>query len=148
MEAMSVLATAMNEALLQSYDGTLRIFSAFNGNKTARFTLHGQGGFIISSEIKAGEIQWIAIKSLYGNPCKLELPWNKAILNSSRNNSKSRTISGKTAVIQTKPDEVILIIPEGHNLQFWSILNEKPSANENVKYHSSGKTQLGLQRMF
>ena len=147
MEAMSVLATAMNEALLQSYDGTIRVFPAFNGHKTARFTLHAQGGFVVSSEIKSGNIAWIAIKSLYGNTCRLELPWNETSLQSSLNRN-SRLVSGKTTAIKTKPDEVILLIPQGQDFQTWSVVAEKPSANENVKYHSSGKTQLGIPRMF
>ena len=147
MEAMSVLATGMNESLLQSYDGTIRIFPAFSGLKTARFTLHAQGGFVISSEIKAGEVRWVSIKSLHGNPCKLELPWTKAIIRSSLKN-KIRIISDKTAVINTKPEEVITLVPEGQNPQNWSVVGEKPVANENVKYHSSGKAQLGIPKMY
>ena len=147
MEAMSVLATAMNESLLQSYDGTIRLFPAFKGLKTARFTLHAQGGFIVSSEIKAGIVQWVAIKSLYGNACKLEMPWNKALLNSNLK-GKSRKCSSKTVEFKTKTEECLLLIPEGQNLQSWSLIAEKPSANENVKYHPSGKTQLGIPRMY
>ncbi len=147
MEAMSVLATGINESLLQSYDGTIRIFPAFSGRKTARFTLHAQGGFVISSEIKAAEVQWISIKSLHGNPCKLELPWTKAIIQSNLT-KKIRIVSSKTAVIKTKPEELITLVPEGQNPQNWSVVGEKPVPNENIKYHSSGKTQLGIPRMF
>lgn len=147
MEAMSLMATAMNESLLQSYDGTLRIFPAFKGAKTARFTLHAQGGFVVSSEIKAGVVQWIAIKSLYGNLCKLELPWNKASVQSSLTR-KSRIVTENKSEFKTKPDEVIIFIPQGQNLQLWSASEEKPLPNENVKYHSSGKVQLGIPRMF
>ena len=147
MESMSLLATAMNESLLQSYDGTLRIFPAFEGAKTARFTLHAQGGFVVSSEIKAGVVQWIAIKSLYGNPCKLELPWNKSSVHSSLNR-KNRSITGQIATLKTKPDEVLILMVEGKNLQSWQVTGENPLPNENVKYHPSGKVQLGIPRMF
>jgi hypothetical protein len=147
MEAMSVLATAMNEALLQSYDGTIRVFPAFKGDKTARFTLHAQGGFVVSSEIKSGTVEWIAVKSLYGNTGKLELPWNETLLQSSLSR-KSRLVSEKTTVFQTKAGEVILLLPPGKDVESWSVVAEKPSANENVKYHPSGKAQLGLPRMF
>ena len=147
MEAMSVLATAMNEALLQSYDGTIRVFPAFNGSKAGRFTLHAQGGFVVSSEIRSGNIAWIAIKSLHGNTCRLELPWNKTLLQSNLDR-KSRLVSEKATAFKTKPGEVILLIPEGQDLQTWSVVAEEPSPNENVKYHSSGKTQLGIPRMF
>jgi hypothetical protein len=147
MEAMSVLATAMNESLLQSYDGTLRVFPAFPVNKTGRFTLHAAGGFIVSSEIKSGEVQWICVKSISGNPLELELPWNKASVKSNIKNSR-QVISGNPARIKTKVNEVLMILPEGKDLTSWSVVNEKPPANENVKYHSSGKTRLGIPRMF
>ena len=147
MEAMSVLATAMNESLLQSYDGTIRIFPAFSSSKCGRFTLHAQGGFIVSAEIKCGTIQWIAIKSLYGNPCKLKLPWNKAIIKSSLTN-KNRIVRGKTALLNTSTEELIILVPERQNPQNWSVVGEKPALNENVKYHPSGKAQLGIPRMF
>lgn len=147
MEAMSVLATGMNESLLQSYDGTIRIFPAFGGQKTARFTLHAQGGFVISSEIKAGAVKWISIKSLHGNTCKLELPWGKANMQSNLTR-KNRVMSEKIASIKTKPEELIMIFPEMQDLKSWSVVREQPTPNENVKYHSTGKAQLGIPRMF
>ena len=147
MEAMSVLATAMNESLFQSYEGILRIFPAFPANKNGRFTLHAEGGFIVSSEIKSGKVQWVSIKSLYGNPCKLELPWNKAVVQSNlkRNN---QMINGNITEIKTKSNEMIMIFPEGKDLRSWSVVSEKPLPNENVRYHLSGKAQLGLPQMF
>ena len=147
MEAMSVFATAINESLLQSYDGTLRIFPAFPSDKTGRFTLHAEGGFVVSSEIKSGIVQWVCIKSLSGNLCKLQLPWEKAVAQSNLKR-KGQVISGKIAEIRTNAGEVILILPEGQNPGAWTVLSETPLANEKVKYHASGKTQLGIPRMF
>ncbi|MEZ5107304.1 MAG: hypothetical protein R2757_22555 [Draconibacterium sp.] len=147
MESMSVLATAMNESLLQSYDGILRIFPAFPDSRNGRFTLHAEGGFIVSSEIKSGKVQWISIKSLYGNPCKLELPWGKAVAQSNLK-KKKQMLGGEIAEMKTKPGELITIISEGQSLQGWELIDEQPLPNEVVKYHSSGKTQLGIPRMF
>jgi len=147
MESMSVLATTMNESLFQSYDGILRIFPAFPSNKNGRFTLHAKGGFIVSSEIKSGEIQWICIKSLYGNLCKLELPWDEAVLYSDLKR-KSRIVSGKIVTIKTELNDVTMILPKGKSLDSWSMVKEEPLLNEKIKYHSSGKTQLGIPRMF
>jgi len=125
----------------------LRIAPAFPKNKTGRFTLHAEGGFIVSSEVKSGDIQWICIKSLYGNPCKLELPWKKANMTSGL--KKGTQLSGPHVVeFKTKANEVIMILPEGKDVKAWSVVGENPSANEKVKYHSSGKTRLGIPRMF
>ncbi len=147
MESMSVLATAMNESLLQGYDGILRTFPAFPANKNGRFTLHAEGGFIVSSEIKSGEVQWVSIKSLLGNPCKLALPWNKAVVQSNLKKN-SKLINGNIVEITTKANEMIMIFPEGKDLRSWSVVSEIPLPNENVRYHSSGKAQLGIPRMF
>ncbi len=147
MESMSVLATAMNESMLQSYDGSLRIFPAFPSNKTGRFTLHAEGGFVVSSEIKSGKIKWICIKSLSGNTCKLELPWKKAVIQSNLR-KKSQKVKGDSAVIKTKTGETLTVFAEGQSTQNWSLVAETPMANEKVKYHSSGKAQLGIPRMF
>lgn len=57
-------------------------------------------------------------------------------------------ISGNKAEIKTKANDVIMIFPEGQDLRSWSLVSEKPLANEKVKYHSSGKTQLGIPRMY
>jgi len=147
MESMSVLATAMNESLLQSYDGTLRVFPAFPSDRSGRFTLHAEGGFIVSSEIKSGKVAWICIRSLHGNICKLELPWSEAVvqLNSK---GKNRIINGSIAEIRTHANETILIFPRGQNQDSWTALSENPLPNEQVRYHSSGKTRLGIPRMF
>jgi hypothetical protein len=147
MESMSVLATAMNESLLQSYDGTIRIFPAFPSDKTGRFTLHARGGFIVSSEIKSGKVEWISVKSLNGNTCHIEIPWNFATSKSSLR-SKSKRISGKLAEIKTSPGEFILLTGENKNPENWTLEEEVPSANEKVRYHSSGKARLGIPEMF
>jgi hypothetical protein len=147
MESMSVLATAMNESLLQSYDGVLRIFPAFSVNKSGRFTLHAQGGFIVSSEIKSGEIQWICVQSLNGNSCKLQLPWGKATVQSNLK-KKSQPVSGRITEFNTKAGERFLILPEGKNIGEWTVSSEHPEENEKPKFHPSGKSQLGLPRMF
>ena len=147
MEATSVLTTAMNESLLQSYDGILRVFPAFPANKSGRFTLHARGGFIVSSEIKSGEVKWIAIKSLLGNKCNLVLPWKTGILQSNLKKSGQK-ISGDLAEFKTKPNEVIFILSDGKDFKGWKSTSESPLSNEKVRYHSSGKTRLGIPRMY
>jgi hypothetical protein len=147
MESMSVLSTAMNESLLQSYDGIIRLFPAFPENRSGRFTLHAEGGFVVSSEIVSGNIRWISIRSLYGNDLKIELPWENAVWYSSLK-KKIRNTEGGKAVLKTKPGEEFLILSKGGDRGKWSVKNENPLQNEQVRYHSSGKARLGIPRMF
>lgn len=147
MESMSVLTAAMNESLLQSFDGILRIAPAFPASRSGRFTLHAVGGFIVSAEMKAGTVQWVCIKSKSGNVCSVKIPWEKATLHS--NLRKVRALINKDITeIKTLAGEIIMIFPEGVKMSSWSHSQEKPHANDKVKYHSSGKAQLGLPRMF
>lgn len=147
MESMSVLTTAMNESLLQSYDGVLRIAPAFSNTSSGRFTLHAVGGFIVSAEINAGIVQWICIKSKSGNNCRVSIPWEETTLNS--NMQKERVLIKKGITeIKTLASEIIIMVPEGVKMSSWSHLQERPKANNNVKYHSSGNAQLGIPRMF
>jgi alpha-L-fucosidase 2 len=145
MESMSVLATAMNESLLQSYDGTIRVFPAFPLNRHGRFTLHAQGGFIVSSEIISGDVQWISIKSLSGNPLRLELPWEITYVKSDLQ-KKNQKISSKVVDIKTRPNEMIMFVKQDPGN--WLLKKEMPVPNENLKFHPSGKTRLGIPRMF
>ena len=147
MESMSVLATSINESLFQSYDGLLRVFPAFPDNRSGRFTLHSEGGFIVSSEISSGEVKWICIKSLYGNTFRIELPWPAAVVKSILS-QKSRKLSEKVAEIKTKPGEILILVREGADPDKWIVTGEVPASNEKVRYHSSGKTRLGIPRMF
>ncbi|MBN2640677.1 MAG: hypothetical protein JXR78_03405 [Victivallales bacterium] len=80
MESMSILAAAMNEAMLQSYDGVIRIAPAADREKNARFTLHAQGGFVVSAEIAEDMVQWVCIEAERGGVCKLFNPWEEAFV--------------------------------------------------------------------
>ena len=147
MESMSVLAAAMNESLLQSHEGVLRIAPAFPADGSGRFTLHAQGGFIISGEIKTGAIQWICIRSIWGNGCRVELPWEKADVHSNRKRA-GYSVGGGIAEIKTAAGETILMVPHGVKIDSWSHVREERRKNEKVRRHSSGKAQVGLPRMF
>ncbi|MEX2565665.1 MAG: hypothetical protein WD431_06970 [Cyclobacteriaceae bacterium] len=147
MESMSVLATAMNESLLQSYDGVVRIAPAFSSEKSGRFTLHAAGGFIVSSETLSGTVQWICIKSTLGNTCRVKIPWEKAKIYSGLKEIKY-TKSGDITEIKTKTGDILMMVPEEKEIDNWVVEQEKPRRNESVKYHSSGEAQLGLPRMF
>lgn len=147
MESMSVLATAMNESLLQSHDGVLRVFPAFPAEKDCRFTLHARGGFIVSSEIRSGKVQWICLESLLGSPCTVEIPWDQAVVQNA-GAKKGKIFTGRRLELKTKVRDRIMLLPSGSGLSSWSVMSEMPAANEKAKIHGSGNARLGLERMF
>ncbi|MCL5099437.1 MAG: glycoside hydrolase N-terminal domain-containing protein [Candidatus Omnitrophica bacterium] len=80
LEPSAILAEAVNEMLMQSYDGTIRVFPAAPSEWPSAFTLRAVGGFLVSSEKAAGEAPtYVYIRSLLGNRCSVVPPWTGAI---------------------------------------------------------------------
>ncbi|MNO17920.1 hypothetical protein D3C76_76220 [compost metagenome] len=70
------LPAVINECLLQSYNGALRLFPNWPSHQKAEFhTLRATGGFLVSAAIEAGEVQWIEITSEAGGPLSFYIPW-------------------------------------------------------------------------
>lgn len=77
MEPINILGTAVNEMLLQSQEGKIRIFPALPKNRSMAFSLMARGAFRVSSYInKGGEIPGIEITSVNGNLCRIQNPWS------------------------------------------------------------------------
>lgn len=54
-ETLPIIACAVNEMLMQSYDGTLRLFAAVEKGDECAFKLAAEGGFLVSAVYKNGE---------------------------------------------------------------------------------------------
>jgi hypothetical protein len=76
-EYLGVHLLVMNESLLQSYSGKIRVFPALppDASLVTRFTLAAQGGFLVSSEREAGVVKYIGIKSQLGGMVTVINPW-------------------------------------------------------------------------
>jgi hypothetical protein len=61
--------------LIQSWGGTIRVFPACpSAWKDAVFhNLRAEGGFLVSAERKNGKTAWVRIKSLAGEPCRIQI---------------------------------------------------------------------------
>jgi hypothetical protein len=71
------LPAVINECLLQSYNGSIRLFPNWTEHHSAEFkTLRAVGGFLVSARVEHGEVLWIEIESLAGAICKLIIPWD------------------------------------------------------------------------
>jgi alpha-L-fucosidase 2 len=70
-------AAAVQEMLLQSYSGVLRLFPAVPATwKDASFeTLRAEGAFLVSAEWEGGAVERVEIVSEKGGPCRLEGPF-------------------------------------------------------------------------
>lgn len=73
-------AQVIGEMLFQSQDGVLRFFPAwdFTLGDAAFYSLRGEGAFLASAETRNGEIAYAIIRSLVGNVCRVQCPFESA----------------------------------------------------------------------
>lgn len=78
IETLSAVPLTVNEMLMQSYEGTIRVFPNWNPRKDASFEqLRAYGAFLVSSNLKNGVVGYIKILSEKGNQITLQSPWMK-----------------------------------------------------------------------
>lgn len=78
LNSSSGFAAAINEMLIQSYNGIIRVFPAVPKDWDCRIAdFRVVGAFLVSSEIVAEEVKYIMVKSLAGEKCKVANPWKE-----------------------------------------------------------------------
>jgi alpha-L-fucosidase 2 len=147
LESMSVLSCALNESLLQSHDGVIRVAPAVAASKEqARFTLHAAGGSVVSAQMAHGQPLWVAIEARQGGACQVHNPWPEAIIQ--RNGVADGVCTNGVLNIPTEPGDKILLVPDQMTLDTWEVVPEQPAANGSGKTCPLDWAQLGLPRMF
>jgi len=104
------LPVVVNECLMQSYTGTIRLFPNWPGGKDAAFhTLRAVGGFLVSAEMKNGKVLQVEILSEAGSPLKIISPWKQgAAITNHKGTTKH---AGKLIEIDTRKGERIVLRP-------------------------------------
>jgi alpha-L-fucosidase 2 len=111
-EQFSVVPSTLQEMLLQSFDGTLRLFPNWPKDKDARFgTLRARGAFLVSAGLKSGVVSGVTILSEKGRDCVVFNPWPGKKVKVSRNGAATETISGERFTLKTKENETLTISP-------------------------------------
>jgi len=108
IETLAAVPLTINEMLMQSYEGIVRIFPNWDHKKDASFDkLRAYGAFVISSSLKKGKIEYVKLVSEKGRPCILENPWPGKKAQLIRNNKKAETLEGNTFNFPTGENEMI-----------------------------------------
>jgi alpha-L-fucosidase 2 len=104
------LPVVINECLMQSYDGTIRLFPSWPPEKDAEFhNLRAAGAFLVSSTLENGKVSGIEITSEAGGRLKIMLPWKDgATINRNDGKSKVKAVFFET---DTEKGEKIYLKP-------------------------------------
>ncbi|MFD0693603.1 OmpL47-type beta-barrel domain-containing protein [Paenibacillus sp. GCM10027628] len=114
IENLNTVPTTVNEMLLQSYQGKIRVFANWPANTYAKFgDFRAYGGFLVSSDMENNIVQYVRLISEKGRNATLVNPWPDQTLVIYRNGVASGTLSGSEINITTSPNETIHIAPNG-----------------------------------
>lgn len=112
IENFSTVPNTINEMLCMGHMHILRIFPVWPKNRDASFyQLRTYGAFLVSSELKDGQVQYVRIVSEKGKTCKLKNPWPEYEVFIKSNMSKRKKMHGDLLEIITKPGEELNIKP-------------------------------------
>jgi len=111
-------ASAIQDFLLQSWGGKLRVFPAVPTYwKDAVFKdLRGMGAFLVSAKRENGKTSWVAVKSIAGEPCVIKVnDWIGDLHASSAVAVKS--LGNGEYEIGLKAGESVILSPKGKTLE-------------------------------
>ena len=112
IENCSGVPATINEMLLQTHAGVLRLFPVWPRERPARFgRLRAAGAFLVSSELRDGEVRTLLIESEKGRECVLQNPWPDRELTLERNGRAAEKLAGERVRFGTRPEERIVIQP-------------------------------------
>ena len=102
------LPVVINECLLQSYTGELRLFPNWPAGRDAAFQdLRAVGAFLVSASFAGGNVRWVRVTAEVGGPLRVRNPWAGPV-EVSRDGAKE-TIEGEVLTIETRPGDVIVL---------------------------------------
>ncbi|HNL68445.1 MAG TPA: hypothetical protein PKK76_07960, partial [Leptospiraceae bacterium] len=98
------LPVVINECLLQSYNGVIRLFPNWDLQRRAEFhTLRAVGAFLVSAACENGAVQWVEITSEVGGTLRLIVPWAEGA--QVRRGGKEFVVSSGLVEMETTPGE-------------------------------------------
>jgi len=116
IECSIVLNRSLQDMLLQSWGNKIAVFPALPQSwKTAVFhDLRAEGAFLVSAERKHGKTAWVRIKSLAGEPCRIQpgLPGKLSTLINGSTTTLSPSTDGIYDLALGKDDEALLFTGE------------------------------------
>ncbi len=104
------LPAVVDECLMQSYDGTIRLFTNWPAGKDAEFRqLRAAGGFLVSASLKGGKVTGVEIVSEAGGILKIMLPWETG--GTIKTADGVRQVRSGILELKTRKDETISLKP-------------------------------------
>lgn len=113
IENCSAVPATINEMLLQTHDGVIRVFPVWPRDRPARFgRLRTHGAFLVSSELSQGDVVSVTLESERGRTALVLNPWPGRSVRVVRDRG-SEVLTGDRLTLSTRAGEVIRLEPTG-----------------------------------
>jgi hypothetical protein len=112
----AALQLALNQSLAPTTDGNpvIRVFPAWPTAWDAKYKLLAKDGFLVSSSMKSGDIQYVEIESQLGGVCRIRNPWNTNVV-LYRNGVQAETITSSQNALMSfntvTGEDIVLVRP-------------------------------------
>ena len=98
-ESFGIIAP-VQEMMLQSWDGVIRVFPVWPMNVDAEFVnFRAEGAFLVSARCKNSHIEDIRIESSVSGRCQIENPWRNMTARISRTDTNETVFKGDSNVL-------------------------------------------------
>jgi hypothetical protein len=116
IELCTAAIVTINMMLCMGHQNVLRVFKVWPRHLDAKFSdIRAFGAFLVSSEIRDGEVQFVKIHSESGRNCIVENPWPEEEIQIIRNGKAAGTLTGERLFFETEKGEVIMLRPARSN---------------------------------
>jgi hypothetical protein len=106
-----MVPATINEMLMQSHEGVIRLFPCWDKKSNASFeNLRADGAFLVSAELKAGNVISLKIKSLMGRKCTVKCDGIKTVINKADNSEIPFNRVGDAITFKTQVDTEYVLI--------------------------------------
>ncbi len=111
IEHLTTIPATINEMLMQSHQGVIRLFPCWNKKSDASFeNLRADGAFLVSAKLENKKLSSLEIKSLKGRKCTVECDGIKSVINKADNKEILFDRNGNTVTFETQVDAEYILI--------------------------------------
>ena len=111
IEHLTTVPATINEMLMQSHGGVIRLFPCWDKKSPASFeNLRADGAFLVSAELKNEKVTSFRIKSLRGRKCTVDCAEVKNVIRESDKTAVPFKKDGSTLTFETTANEVYVMI--------------------------------------
>ncbi|MFH1920759.1 MAG: DUF5703 domain-containing protein [Planctomycetota bacterium] len=122
-------AFGLNEVLLQSHNGLIRVLPAVAKDWSGVFRLRAEGGFLVAADFTDSSARLVEIESLLGRKCRVQNPWDDTCVVRTAGRVVVRS-DDPVVEFDTQAGHVYLLTPAGRPLSDYAPTLIKDTPNQ------------------